>query len=175
MSDGPRYLARMHSTAFRHPHLIALASELDSTAPSAVYAPTAELWQAAGIFVTDDALALSESDAAQHGDLGILSRHARLLSWLFFELRNDSRLTGGPWAEREFFGRLADAANAFLAAHQPEESDPRPLLLAVLHEAGEILRERYAPLEAQRRPANRRPAKRRASFPRFPALGLVAA
>ncbi|HLP06785.1 MAG TPA: hypothetical protein VK178_01365 [Opitutaceae bacterium] len=165
----------MNSTPFRHPRLIALATELDTATPAAVYAPTAELWQTAGIFVTDDALALSYSSAAQHGDLGILTRHARLLSWLFFELRADSRLTGGPWAEREFFGRLADAANSFLAAHQPEESDARPLLLAVLREAGEILRERFARLEAQRRPTIRRAARRRPAFSGFPTLGLVAA
>lgn len=175
MSDGAGYRARMHSTAFRHPRLIALAAELDSSAPTAIYAPTADLWQAAGIFVTDDALALSSSSVAQHGDLGILTRHARLLSWLLFELRADSRLTGGPWAEREFFGRLADAANAFLAAHQPEESDARPLLLAVLREAGEILRERFARLEAQRRPVQKRRAKRRTAVSHFPSLALVAA
>ncbi|MFT3829270.1 MAG: hypothetical protein QM691_06125 [Opitutaceae bacterium] len=176
MSDVSRYGARMNSaTAFRHPRLIALAAELETTAPAAVYAFTAEPWQAAGIFVTDDALALSHSAAALRGELGILTRHARLLSWLLFELRADSRLTGGPWAEREFFGRLGDTANAFLAAHQPEESDARPLLLAVLREAGEILRERYAHLDAQRRPVVARRAKRRTSVSHFPSLGLVAA
>lgn len=175
MSEARWYRARMTTTAFRHPRLIALAAELDSASPSAVYAPTAEPWHAAGIFVTDDAFALTTGDAALHGDLGILTRHARLLSWLFFELRQDSRLTGGPWAERVFFGRLADAANAFLAAHQPEEADARPLLLAVLREAGEILRERYAPLVAQRHPAARSAGKRRTKVARFPSAALVAA
>lgn len=138
----------MNATCFRHPLLIALASEIDShlVLDRSTYAPTADLWHAAGIFVTDDAFALTESDAAQQGAIGILTRHARALSWLFFSLRRDSRLTGGPGAEREFFGRLADSANAFLAAHQPEADDWRPLLLAALHEAGEILRERYAHL-----------------------------
>lgn len=161
----------MHSLAFRHPLLIALAAELgaSSVLEHSAYAPTAELWHAAGIFVTDDALALSDSDAALHGDQGILTRHARPLSWLLFALRNDSRLTGGPWAEREFFGRLGDAANAFLAAHQPEESDWRPLLFHVLREAGEIIRERFAHLEAARRTTRgtRRPQtrSRRSAFP----------
>lgn len=168
----------MNSAAFRHPLLIALAAELGTTAilEHSTYAPTAEPWHAAGIFATDDALALSDSDAALHGDLGILTRHARPLSWLFFALRNDSRLTGGPWAEREFFGRLADAANAFLAAHQPEESDWRPLLFAVLREAGEILRERYAHLETARRaaPAARRP-RSRSRRAVFPVAGLLVA
>ena len=138
----------MHSITLRHPLLITLATEIDSE--SVAYAPTADLWQAAGIFLTDDALALSASEAAQQGHLGVLTRHARALSWLFFELRNDSRLTGGPWAERAFFGRLADAANAFLAAHQPEEDNCQPLLEHVLREAGEILRERYAHLASGR-------------------------
>lgn len=151
----------MNSTAFRHPRLIALAAELEETTPVATYASTAELWHAAGSFVTDDALALSDSPAALGGDLGILTRHARLLSWVLFDLRNDSRLTGGPWAERAFFGRLADAANAHLAAHQPEEADPRPLLFAVLREAGEILRERYAHLEPSRPVMRPRSSSRR--------------
>lgn len=146
----------MNFVAFRHPLLIALAAEIgtSSVLEHPTYAPTAELWHAAGVFATDDAFALTESEAALQGDLGILTRHARPLSWLFFALRTDSRLTGGPGAENAFFGRLADAALAYLAAHQPEEADWRPLLLAVLREAGEILRERYAHLDA-RRPAAR--------------------
>ena len=143
----------MNFVAFRHPLLIALAAEIgtSSVLEHPTYAPTAELWHAAGVFATDDALALTDSDAALGGDLGILTRHARPLSWLLFALREDSRLTGGPWAERAFFGRLADAANAFLAAHQPEEADWRPLLLAVMREAGEILRERHQPRPQPRR------------------------
>lgn len=146
----------MNVTAFRHPLLIALSTEIlaNPIDHQPAYAPTADLWQSAGIFATDDAFALTESEPAQRGDLGILSRHARPLSWLFFELRTDSRLNGGPGAEREFFGRLADTANAFLAAHQPEEPDWRPLLLAVLREAGEIQRERVARFAT---PARRRP------------------
>lgn len=176
MSEAMRYSARMNPTAFRHPRLIALAAELDTASPAAIYAPTAELWHAAGSFVTDDALALSDSPAALGGDLGILTRHARLLSWVLFDLRNDSRLTGGPWAERAFFGRLADAANAHLAAHQPEEADPRPLLLAVLREAGEILRERYAHLESVRPAARPRAnSRRRTTRHAFPGALLVAA
>lgn len=165
----------MNLVAFRHSLLASLAAELDARLVGhlPLYAPTAELWQAAGSFVTDDALALSQSDAALQGDQGILTRHARPLSWLFFELRNDSRLTGGPWAEREFFGRLADAANAFLAAHQPEEQDWRPLLFAILREAGEILRERAVRTEPYRRPAVRGRGRHRVNL--FPTAGLVAA
>jgi|GEM_PF-3137732 len=173
----------MNFVAFRHPLLIALAAEIgtSSVLEHPTYAPTAELWHATGVFATDDALALTDSDAARSGDLGILTRHARPLSWLFFALRVDSRLTGGPGAECIFFGRLADAANAYLAAHQPEEEDWRPLLLTVLQEAGEILRERYAHLDALR-PAARvanpsRPRVRRARRAAYPAVGheLVAA
>ncbi len=155
----------MNSTAFRHPLLITLAAEIGarSVLEHSTYAPTAELWHAAGIFATDDAFALTDSAAAREGDLGILTRHARPLSWLFFALRNDSRLTGGPWAEQEFFGRLADAANAFLAAHQPEEGDWRPLLLDVLREAGEILRDRYAHLAPAPRHAHATNRLRRAT------------
>ena len=164
----------MHSTSLRHPLLITLAAEIDSTqaGPMSGYAPTAELWQAAGVFLTDDALALSGSAAARQGHLGVLTRHARALSWLFFELRNDSRLTGGPWAERAFFGRLADAANAHLAAHQPEEDNHQPLLEHVLREAGEVLRERYAHLaDRPRRPAAH--ARTRRTGRRFPACPMT--
>ena len=143
----------MNFVAFRHSLLTTLAAEISTRTAQQLplYAATADLWQTAGSFVTDDALAFSDSEPARRGDLGILTRHARPLSWLLFALREDSRLTGGPWAEREFFGRLADAANAFLAAHQPEEADWRPLLLAVMREAGEILRERHQPRPQPRR------------------------
>jgi hypothetical protein len=134
----------MNLLAFRHALLSTLAADLGARSalqpPS--YSRTADLWQCAGSFVTDDALDFSGGECARRGDLGVLTRHSRPLSWLLFALREDSRLTGGPWAEREFFGQLADAANAFLAAHQPEEADWRPLLLAVLREAEGILRER---------------------------------
>lgn len=145
MSDPHGYGARMNSSC-RHSTLAVLTAEIDNSPIDdlPLYAPTAELWHAAGVFVTDDALALTESEAAASGHLGILTRHARPLSWLLFELRNDSRLTGGTALEPEFFGRLADAANGFLAAHQPEEQDWRPLLVAVLHEVGAILRDRNA-------------------------------
>jgi len=160
----------MHLVAFRHSLLTSLAADIAgrTVAQPPPYAATADLWQCADSFVTDDALAFSASEPARHGDLGILTRHARPLSWLLFALREDSRLTGGPWAEREFFGRLGDAANAFLAAHQPEESDWRPLLLAVLREAGEILRERHR----QRAEQPRRP---RSVSPHFGFAGRVAA
>ena len=61
----------MHSTSLRHPLLITLAAEIDSTqaGPMSAYAPTAELWQAAGVFVTDDALALSHSPVVFAGSL----------------------------------------------------------------------------------------------------------
>lgn len=146
MSDATGYRAPMISLNRRHPLLAALAADIDDNSADhqPLYAPTASLWQTAGIFVTDDALELTEGEHARRGELGILTRHARPLSWLFFALRTDSRLTGGPGAERDFFGRLADTANAFLAAHQPEEHDWRPLLGAVLQTVGEMLRERQA-------------------------------
>ncbi len=147
----------MNSAAFRHSLLSSLAAEIDASSVDALppYAPTAELWQSAGVFITDDALGLTDSEAAHSGAQGVLTRHARPLSWLLFELRNDSRLTGGSGAELEFFGRLADAANGFLAAHQPETHDWRPLLLTVLREAGEIVRERFVPSVRQPLPRPR--------------------
>lgn len=156
----------MNLAAYRHSLLTTLATELDARTVQQPppYARTADLWQCAGSFVTDDAFAFTDSDPARRGDLGILTRHARPLSWLLFALREDSRLTGGPWAEREFFGRLADAANAFLAAHQPEEQDWRPLLQAVLREAGEILHERNRPRPEPRRRPRQQP---RAASPRI--------
>ena len=130
--------------------LAALENATGSSDAPPPYALTAETWHGAGVFVTDDAFALTDSAAARAGDLGVLTRHARPLSWLFFALRE---LRPETLDETALFGRLADTANGFLAAHQPEENDWRPLLLAVVSEARRAVREPV-----------RVPAQRRALF-----------
>jgi len=115
------------------------------------YAPTAELWADAGAFVTDDAFALSDSPAARRGELGVLTRHARPLSWLLFALREVRGLGAAPVDEAGLAGRLADTANGFLAAYQPESDDWRPLLLTVVREARRAFAEAYSTSERYER------------------------
>ena len=124
----------------------ALEKEIAGSAVSELppYASTAELWSDADAFVTDDAFALSESPAARRGALGVLTRHARPLSWLFFSLREIRGVGPAPVELGELAGRLADAASGFLAAHQPEGDDWRPLLLAVVGEARRAFAEGFA-------------------------------
>jgi hypothetical protein len=121
------------------------------------YAATAELWTDAGTFVTDDAFALSDSPAAHRGELGVLTRHARPLSWLFFALRRLLSATPAPLGEEALFGRLADAANGFLAAHQPEGGDWRPLLCVVVREAHRAFADAFAVTEPKPRAFALRP------------------
>jgi hypothetical protein len=152
----------MNPTAFQsHPALAALAREIASipSANTVVYAPTAELWQCAGVFITSDTQALHVSEAALRGDIGVSTRHARPLSWLLFALRGDIRLCGGPGEQVAFFGRLADAANCYLAAHQPEGADWRPLLESVLSEAATIVHERRQKMASIAQVWTRRPVR----------------
>jgi hypothetical protein len=99
-------------------------------------------WGGAGVCLTSD-LAREPNDAREDGHLLVQTRHAKPLTWLFFELRD----AFGGWLaagnQDGFFGVLARVALDHLAAHHPEPADAKPLLRAVLDEAfrwQEILR-----------------------------------
>ena len=65
----------------------------------------------------------------------VRTRHSENLTWLFLELRDafgDAVTFNNKFG---FYGALASAAVDHLSAHQPEQSDPRPLLRAVLAKA----------------------------------------
>src|SRR5687768_10565175 len=68
-------------------------------------------------------------------DVVILTRHAKPLTWLIFELRD----LFSPWVDASnkhgFYGALGQAASDYIAKHQPEATDHRPLLAAVLEAA----------------------------------------
>jgi hypothetical protein len=73
-------------------------------------------------------------------DAVVMTRHAKPLTWLFFELRD----IFAPWVnagnKHGFFGALGQAARGYLAKNQPEGTDHRPLLAAVLDAALQISR-----------------------------------
>lgn len=122
--------------------LTRLETELVTLADSELpYAITAEPWADAGAFITDDALIWANGQRTDHAEIGVLTRHARPLSWLFFTLGEQCGRILHVGNRDTFFGRLADAANAHLAAHQPESADWRPLLTAVIREATAFLAE----------------------------------
>lgn len=143
----------MNFSTAHHPLLAVLArleTELATLADSELpYAITAEPWADAGAFITEDALVWANGQRTDHAEIGVLTRHARPLSWLFFTLGEQCRRVLHVGNRDTFFGRLADAANAHLAAQQPESSDWRPLLTAVIHEAARFLE------DSQRSPKSR--------------------
>ena len=91
-------------------------------------------WGGAGVCLTSD-LAREPRDFREDDHLLVRTRHAKPLTWLFFELRD----TFGGWLDagnkEGFFGSLAQVALQHLASHQPEPDDAKPLLKTVLGEA----------------------------------------
>jgi hypothetical protein len=91
-------------------------------------------WGGAGVCLTSDS-PREPNDVREDDHLLVRTRHAKPLTWLFFELRD----AFGGWlaaGNREgFFGALAQEALQHLAAHQPEPDEAKPLLRAVLDEA----------------------------------------
>lgn len=113
--------------------LLALARRF-SQPPETLRHPQQETmleWAGADVVLTSDS---SRGPSGWGRELVVPTRHARALTWLFFELR-DLFL---PWLDfrnkHGFFGALGRAAAEHLAQHQPEPSDPRPLLEDVLQE-----------------------------------------
>jgi hypothetical protein len=92
-------------------------------------------WGGAGVCLTCD-LTREPKDFPDGHHLLVRTRHARPLTWLFFELRD----AFGGWLnagnKEGFFGSLAQVALKHLAANQPESDDAKPLLKGVLAEAG---------------------------------------
>lgn len=121
--------------------LLSLGRRIDVHTTDALNHPGQEAlpeWRGADVIVTSD-FAWQPRHVSDEMDLVVRTRHARSLTWLFFELRD----AFGPWLDATnkygFFGALADAALKHLAANQPEENDARPLLRAVLSPGFEFL------------------------------------
>lgn len=138
-----------------HPLLAVLArleTELTTLADGDLpYAITAEPWADAGAFITDDALTWANGQRTDHAEIGVLTRHARPLSWLFFTLGEQCGRIIHVGNRHGFYGRLADAANGHLAAHQPESADWRPLAAAVIREAAAFIEENQRAPQSRRR------------------------
>ncbi|MDP1581692.1 MAG: hypothetical protein Q8M02_15600 [Candidatus Didemnitutus sp.] len=114
-------------------HLIELGRRIESQSSDQLIHPdqsTLLEWRGADTRITSD-FTPSTPDFFEH-DLMVYTHHARLLSWLFFELRDTFADELSAKNKYGFFGTLAQIAMAHLAQHQPEPDDYRPLLKAVL-------------------------------------------
>jgi len=88
-------------------------------------------WGGADVVITSDFAWEPQSFADAH-DLVVRTRHAKHLAWLLRQVRDAFQFWLHAGNKYGFYGSLAEAALAHLAAHQPEADDPRPLLRAVL-------------------------------------------
>ena len=91
-------------------------------------------WRGADVKITSD-FQMEPDPERFDNDLILRTRHAVEVSWLFVELCGDFSGWLDYTNKYGFYESLGRAALSHLAAHQPEGSDPRPLLRAVLGEA----------------------------------------
>lgn len=114
--------------------LLILGKRIDSEPVNQLHHPKQKSlpeWRGADTRITSD-FARKPGDMLEEHDLVVRTLHAKSLTWLFFELRD----AFNPWLDASnkygFFGALAQTAQQHLAQHQPESTDHRPLLKAVL-------------------------------------------
>ena len=91
-------------------------------------------WSGADTVVTSDFM--YESGGFKT-DLIVRTRHARILTWLIFEIRDAFSEFLDATNKYDFYGSLGEAALKHLARHQPEAEDHRSLLRAVFAKAFE--------------------------------------
>ena len=91
-----------------------------------------DLWGGAGVIICYDKPEVVDTYYGK--DTYVETAFATELSWLFMELRDIFQEYYDYSSKYEFFGRLADAANAYLDAGSGLECDV-DLLLAALEEA----------------------------------------
>ena len=86
-------------------------------------------WRGAHTLITSD---FNQKDKGFASDLTVRTKHAEILSWLIYELRDAFTTFLDGQNKYGFYEELAQAALNHLASHQPEADDHRPLLRAVL-------------------------------------------
>lgn len=96
-------------------------------------------WRGADVRITSDFRPEAPKSFMDH-DLIVRTQHAKVLSWLFLELRDAFEAFLDAGNKYGFYGALAQSALRHMAAHQPESDDPRPLLRAVLAAADDQLK-----------------------------------
>lgn len=93
------------------------------------------LFHEADVIVTDDIE--EEYISSDKEETIVETEYAQELSWLFYQIQKGMGETLPGYHREEFFGFLADAANAFVA----RSNDRTGLLLAVLLQASMMLSE----------------------------------
>ena len=134
------YILNPHLGRLRHmksihaieDQLLSLACRLHPDPASTVRHPALASqpeWRGARVVITAD---FTYEPVRLGGEWVVRTQHATALSGLFFHLRYAFAPFLDATNKYGFYEGLAKAAQAHLAAHQPESDDPRPLLRAVL-------------------------------------------
>lgn len=123
--------------------LIDLGSALESKSAESLRHPQqADMpeWSGADVDITSNFARMEDQGLDGH-DLIVRTAHAKVLTWLFFELRDAFSAALDSSNKYAFYEELAVAALTHLAKDQPESDDCRPLLKAVLSAAFVLARE----------------------------------
>ena len=102
---------------------------------------TAPSWQGADVLISAEAPSPLPADAFYPPPRAVVTRHVAELSWLFERLRDAFMPALDGASKIEFFGRLANTANRYLATAEEKKQSVRDLLLSVLHEAHSVVDE----------------------------------
>ena len=98
-------------------------------------------WGGADVVITTRPTTPRDSESFYPPPRNVVTPSALELSWLFERLRDIFSPVLDGTSKIEFYGRLANAANRYLAKVDVVVQNPQDLLLAVAHEAHSILDE----------------------------------
>ncbi|MGA2701009.1 MAG: hypothetical protein ABSH35_07920 [Isosphaeraceae bacterium] len=100
-----------------------------------------QAWGGADVAITDRPPKPSSADDFYPEPRYVVTKHALELSWLFESLRDIFSPVLDGATKIEFYGRLANAANHYVARFAGQARTAQDLLFAVAHEAFAILDE----------------------------------
>ena len=116
-------------------------SNLSSEILAGRFARASQAWGGADVAITAHPPEPSGGDDFYPEPRSVVTKHALELSWLFESLRDIFSPVLDSASKIEFYGRLANAANRYLAKVAVQSHSAQDLLFAVAHEAFAILDE----------------------------------
>jgi len=102
---------------------------------------TAPAWHGADVLITSETPPPRQPGTSHAPPRTVVTRFVAELSWLFERLHDAFTPGLVEMSKIEFFGRLANAANRYLASTEWQKLSARDLLLAVLAETHAVIDE----------------------------------